>query len=47
MLKVNKSKEPDFLSEYKKKYFPKEWTDYNKDDIRNKIKENILVIRTK
>jgi len=44
MLKVNKQQEPDFLLEYKKKYSPKSWTDYNKDDIRNKIKENILVI---
>ncbi|OOM14512.1 hypothetical protein [Clostridium saccharobutylicum] len=40
MLKVNKEQEPDFLLEYKKKYTPKSWTDYNKDDIRNKIKEN-------
>jgi len=44
MLKVNKQQEPDFLLEYKKKYIPKSWIDYNKDDIRNKIKENILVI---
>ena len=44
MLKVNKEQEPDFLLGYKKKYAPKSWTDYNKDDIRNKIKENILVL---
>ena len=44
MLKVNKEQEPDFLLEYKKKYTPKSWTDYNKDDIRNKIKENILTV---
>lgn len=44
MLKVNKEQEPDFLLEYKKRHSPKEWTDYNKDDIRNKIKENILVL---
>lgn len=44
MLKVNKEQEPDFLLEYKKKYTPKSWDDYNRDDIRNNIKENILVI---
>lgn len=44
MLKVNKDQEPDFLLGYKKKYAPKSWTDYNKDDIRNRIKENILVL---
>ena len=44
MLKVNKQQEPDFLLEYKKKYSPKLWIDYNKDDIRNKIKENILAV---
>ena len=43
MLKVNKEKEPNFLLEYKKKYTPKSWADYNKNDIRNKIKENILI----
>lgn len=42
MLKVNKEGEPDFLLEYKKKYSPKSWSDYNKDDIRTRIKENIL-----
>ena len=44
MLKVNKEQEPDFLLEYKKKYSPKSWADYNKDNIRSKIKENILVL---
>ncbi|NFG61516.1 retron system putative HNH endonuclease [Clostridium sp. CMCC3677] len=44
MLKVNKEQEPDFLLEYKKRYSPKSWTDYNKDDIKAKIKENILII---
>jgi uncharacterized protein (TIGR02646 family) len=44
MLRVNKGQEPDFLLEYKKKYTPKSWTDYDKDNIRNRIKENILVI---
>ncbi|MGL5084846.1 MAG: retron system putative HNH endonuclease, partial [Clostridium sp.] len=44
MLKVNKEQEPDFLLVYKKKYTPKTWSDYNKDDIRNRIKENILVL---
>ncbi|MFD3156747.1 retron system putative HNH endonuclease [Haloimpatiens sp. FM7330] len=44
MLKVNKEQEPNFLLEYKKKYSPKSWNDYNKDDIKAKIKENILVI---
>lgn len=44
MLKVNKEQEPEFLLEYKKKYSPKAWTDYNKDNIRSKLKENILVL---
>lgn len=44
MLKVNKEQEPNFLLEYKKKYSPKLWGDYNKDDIKTNIKENILVI---
>lgn len=44
MLKVNKEEEPEFLLAYKKKYSPKTWADYNRDDIRNKIKENILVL---
>ncbi|NRT87315.1 retron system putative HNH endonuclease [Clostridium beijerinckii] len=44
MLKVNKEQEPDFLLDYKKKHTPKSWKDYNKDDIRNKIKENILLV---
>ena len=44
MLKVNKDEEPDFLLEYKRKYSPKSWADYNKDGIRSKIKENILVL---
>lgn len=44
MLKVNKKQEPDFLLEYKKKYSPKLWSDYNKDDIRTRIKENILIL---
>ncbi|OFI05354.1 hypothetical protein CLOACE_18020 [Clostridium acetireducens DSM 10703] len=43
MLKINKEQEPNFLLEYKKKYTPKSWTDYDKDNIRNKIKENILI----
>lgn len=43
MLKVNKNQEPKFLLEYKKKYSPKSWDDYNKEDIKTKIKENILV----
>lgn len=43
MLKVNKEQEPNFLLEYKKKYSPKSWADYNKDDIKTNIKENILV----
>lgn len=47
MLKVNKEQEPNFLLEYKKKYSPKSWNDYNKDDIRIKIKENILLIEQK
>ncbi|MBZ9633336.1 retron system putative HNH endonuclease [Clostridium sp. FP1] len=42
MLKVNKGNEPDFLARYKKKHSPKQWNDYDKDDIRNKIKGNIL-----
>lgn len=44
MLKVNKEQEPNFLLEYKKKYSPKSWNDYNKDDIKTKIKENVLVM---
>lgn len=44
MLKVNKDEEPDFLLEYKRKYSPKSWIEYNKDGIRSKIKENILVL---
>lgn len=44
MKKVNKEQEPNFLLEYKKKYSPKSWNDYNNDGIKNKIKENILVI---
>lgn len=44
MLKVNKEQEPEFLLEYKRKYSPKAWTDYNKDNIRSKLKENILVL---
>lgn len=44
MLKVNKEQEPDFLLDYKKKHTPKSWKDYNKDYIRNKIKENILLV---
>lgn len=44
MLKVNKDEEPDFLLEYKRKYSPKSWADYNKDGIRSKIKESILVL---
>jgi uncharacterized protein (TIGR02646 family) len=44
MVKVNKEQEPDFLLGYKKKYSPKSWADYNKDDIRKRIKENILVL---
>lgn len=47
MLKVNKEQEPDFLLEYKKKHSPKSWNDYNKDDIRIKIKENILLVEQK
>lgn len=43
MLKVNKEHEPKFLLEYKKKYSPKSWSDYNRDDIKTNIKENILV----
>lgn len=42
MLKVNKEKEPDFLLEYKKKYSPKSWNDYN-NVIKAEIKQNILV----
>ncbi|WP_234118916.1 retron system putative HNH endonuclease [Clostridium hydrogenum] len=44
MLKVSKEQEPNFLLEYKKKYNPKSWKEYDKDNIRNKIKENILVL---
>ncbi|WP_252231353.1 retron system putative HNH endonuclease [Clostridium sp. ZBS15] len=44
MLKVNKEQEPNFLLEYKKKYSPKSWNDYNNDDIKTKIKENVLVM---
>ena len=44
MLKVNKDEEPDFLLKYKRKYSPKSWADYNKDGLRSKIKENILVL---
>lgn len=44
MLKVNKEQEPEFLLEYKRKYSPKAWIDYNKDNIRSKLKENILVL---
>ena len=39
-----KEQEPDFLLDYKKKHTPKSWKDYNKDDIRNKIKVNILLV---
>ena len=39
MLKVNKYKEPDFLLEYKRKYSPKSWIEYNKDGIRSEIKK--------
>lgn len=44
MLKVNKDEEPDFLLEYKRKYSPKSWIDYNKDGIRSEIKKNILFL---
>ena len=44
MLKVNKDHEPEFLLKYKKKHSPKSWADYNKDNIRSEIKENILVL---
>ncbi|MDU7240417.1 retron system putative HNH endonuclease [Clostridium sp.] len=44
MLKVNKEQEPEFLLEYKRKYSPKAWKDYNKDNIRGKLKENIIVL---
>lgn len=44
MLKVNKYKEPDFLLEYKRKYSPKSWIEYNKDGIRSEIKKNILFL---
>ncbi|MDK0709497.1 TIGR02646 family protein [Clostridium perfringens] len=44
MLNVTKEQEPDFLLEYKKKYSPKVWGDYNKDDIKARIKEIILVL---
>lgn len=44
MLKVNKEQEPEFLLKYKRKYSPSTWADYNKDNIRSKIKENILVL---
>lgn len=47
MLIVNKEQEPNILLEYKKKYSPKSWDDYNKDDIKSKIKENILVLEQK
>ncbi|MDU2121559.1 MAG: retron system putative HNH endonuclease [Clostridium celatum] len=44
MLKVNKGKQPEFLLEFKRKNSPKTWSDYNKDNIKDKIKENILVL---
>lgn len=44
MLKVSKDKEPDFLLEYKRKYSPKVWSDYDKENIKSDIKENILVM---
>lgn len=44
MLKVNKGLEPNFLLKYKKKYSPKSWADYNKENIKSELKENILVL---
>lgn len=44
MLKINKLTEPDFLLEYKKKYSPKSWADYDKNEIKNRIKETILIL---
>lgn len=44
MLKVNKGQEPEFLLEFKRKNSPKTWNDYNKDNIKEQIKENILVL---
>lgn len=44
MLNVNKEQEPSFFVEYKKKYSPKSWKDYDKDNIRGRIKESILIL---
>lgn len=43
MLKVNKTDEPDFLKEFKRKDTPKNWDDYNNGIIKKEIKEHILI----
>lgn len=42
MLKINKVEEPDFLKSYKRKYKPKNWDDYNEDNIKFDLKTYIL-----
>ena len=41
MLKINKVAEPDFLKAYKKRYNPKNWDDYNEEQIKFEIKSYI------
>ena len=38
MLKINKVAEPDFLKSYKSKHKPKNWDDYNEDNIKFELK---------
>lgn len=43
MLKVNKTEEPDFLKEFKRKNNPRNWDDYNNGIVKKEIKEHILL----
>jgi hypothetical protein len=42
MLKINKVAEPDFLKSYKRKHKPKNWDDYNEDNIKFELKTYIV-----
>ncbi len=41
MLKINKVAEPDFFKAYKRKYNPKNWDDYNEENIKFDLKTYI------
>jgi len=42
VLKISKAEEPDFLRKYKRKYHPGNWTDYDKENIRERLKVFLL-----